>query len=141
MFLNCENISQVFSGNAEIQNTIFSNDVNYSSIGNATVTSKGGNLSSDSLLSDDFIGFGAYVDYNNTDPLLDENFIPEAGSLCVDGGNPEGVIETTDLAGGDRIQGGQIDIGAFESLFTGIVEEFEELGIDVYPNPFIDRIY
>lgn len=138
---NTIGLFQGFGGNTEIQNTILSNDVNYSSLGNVTVTSKGGNISSDSTMLDDLIGFGDYADYNNTDPLLDGNFIPEASSICVDGGNPEGINSITDLAGEDRIQGNEIDMGAYESPFTVKVDDFEKLGIDVYPNPFIENIF
>jgi len=132
---------QGFNGNTLMQNTILSNEVNYSSQGGASVTTRGGNLSSDSLLINDLIGFGNYPDYNGVDPQLDMDFIPEENSVCVDGGNPDSVSTTTDLAGVDRIQGSEIDMGAFESSFDVAVDDFEKLGIDVYPNPFIDQIF
>jgi|GEM_PF-2732656 len=130
------------AGNTEIQNTIFSNDLNYFAAGGSTLTSKGGNISSDNSFANKFLGFETYADYNEMDPQLDMNFVPVATSIAIDAGNPDGVTMLTDLAGEDRIQGDQIDIGAFESpfLIATVTENLNTSGIKIYPNPFIDYL-
>jgi hypothetical protein len=47
-----------------------------------------------------------------TDPLLDSDHRPQAGSPCIDGGVDAGVA--TDIAHDPRPQGSAVDIGAFE---------------------------
>ncbi len=64
-----------------------------------------------------------------TDPLLDANYVPQAGSEAIDGGvDPAtvGVTLTTDYNGDARPQGAAYDIGAYEvgatsSLTEGLV--------------------
>ncbi|MFK7771892.1 MAG: T9SS type A sorting domain-containing protein [Saprospiraceae bacterium] len=142
MINNEGGLFQSDGGIATLQNNIFANsDENYVEAGNAEVITRGGNLSSDATLEDVLIGFGTYADYNETDPQLDMDFVPASTSIAIDGGNPDGITNPLDLAGMDRVQGDQIDIGAFESPFAVAVEDFEKLGIDVYPNPFIDRVH
>jgi len=137
---NFVGLYQIAAGNAEIQNSVFSNNINYFSTGVPTVTSKGGNISSDETFESDFTGFGNYADYNETDPQLDMNFVPGETSVAIDAGNPDGVTALTDLAGVDRIQGSQIDIGAFESPFLVATENLNTLNIEIYPNPFVDYL-
>jgi hypothetical protein len=116
------------------------NDENYLGITN-NHTSQGGNLSSDATLTAAFIGSGDFQDLNETDPGLDENFIPTMSSPCIDAGNPNAITAEEDLAGNDRIQGTQIDIGAYESPFTTPVDDLVNLiNVEVFPNPFIDEI-
>jgi len=52
-----------------------------------------------------------------TDPLLDANYVPQAGSVAIDGGvDPAtvGMTLTTDYNGDARPQGAAYDIGAYE---------------------------
>ena len=138
---NESGIFQGVDGYLELQNNILANiGGNYDAIGNATIVSNGGNLSNDTSLQTQLIGMNGFNDFNNIDPLLGIDFMLEQNSPGIDAGNPTNVQLATDLAGMDRIQGNQIDIGAFESPFTVDVEDFEKLGIDVYPNPFVDQI-
>lgn len=135
-------ILQKNGGFLQLQNTILANvNTNYFEVGNVEVVTKGGNLSNDNSLETYLTGFENFADFNETNPFLGLDFVPEQNSLCIDKGNSDGVINTLDRAGLDRIQGNQIDIGAFESPFTVDVEDFEELGIDVYPNPFVENIF
>jgi hypothetical protein len=136
-------ILQNDGGYLQLQNTILANSsFNYAELGIVDVVTNGGNLSSDNSLENYLIGFGNFSDFNEiSDPFLGLDFVPEQNSLCIDQGNLAGVINSLDRAGLDRIQGNQIDIGAFESPFTVDVEDFEKLGMDVYPNPFIDQVF
>lgn len=136
-------ILQKDSSYLKIQNSIFNNlDLNYQQTGTTEVITRGGNISSDNTLSTFLTGNRHFSDYNETDPLLGTDFVPEQNSLAIDNGNRYGINSTLDLAGNDRIQGqwNQIDIGAFETPFTTSLEDLELLGITVYPNPFIDNI-
>lgn len=140
-----ENDNGIFQGEGaylELQNNILANnDNNYEPLGTDEVVSNGGNLSNDSSLENLLIGAGGFPDINNTDPQLGVDFKLEPTSPAIDAGNPTSVQSITDLAGEDRVQGNEIDMGAFESPFTVDVEDFEKLGIDVYPNPFVENIF
>ena len=68
-------------------------------------------------------------------------------SPCINSGTqdlPEGIIlPDTDLMGGPRISGGEIDWGAYEYLFVGTDENlYPETGdyFQIYPNPFTDKL-
>ena len=123
-----------------LQNTLFDNKINYQ--GSGKVSSLGGNLSSDESMTTFLIGNGEFKDFNNTNPLLDQSFIPTETSPCVDGGNHNDIVQTKDLNGNNRIQGNTIDIGAYESPFTtsyaNVIWDAEKLSI--YPNPSHDYI-
>jgi hypothetical protein len=124
-------------GTYTLQNSVFDNGKNFDDQGNAHLVSNGGNLSSDNSMSTFLTGSGEFIDYNNTDPMLDPEFVPMSGSPCIDAGNPNGITSDYDLAGNDRIQGNGIDIGAYETGFsTATVEPLSNAKIHVYPNPF-----
>ena len=68
-------------------------------------------------------------------------------SPCINSGTqdlPEGIIlPDTDLMGGPRISGGEIDRGAYEYLFVGTDEHlYPETSeyFQIYPNPFTDEL-
>ncbi len=130
------------SSSIEIQNSIFNNtNGNLRIEGTPQIISNGGNLSSDATMTDFLTGSGGYQDFNNTDPLLGLDFYPLAGSPAIDGGNITGIITPTDLAGDPRVQGNTIDIGSYESLFTGImVPQWNSLRLFVFPSPVTDQI-
>ncbi|MBK9014051.1 MAG: T9SS type A sorting domain-containing protein [Saprospiraceae bacterium] len=56
-------------------------------------------------------------------------------SPCVDAGNPDGVTATEDLSGDPRVQGGRVDMGAFESPFVSSTKEKLVEEVVVSPNP------
>jgi len=107
---------QGLNGELEIQNTILSNETNYTSNSKNPIFSGGGNLSTDNTLINDFVGSDGYADYNNTDALFESDYTLKWNSAGVDGGNPTGITEETDLAGMARIQGSEIDMGAYERI-------------------------
>lgn len=124
-----------------LQNTILYNSgsVEYVDLtGTSSITSLGGNLLSDSTLADHaqptdivdemfmFVGSGAPCEHYSL-PL---------GSLAVGNGVGMGTSDF-DLCGNDRVQGGQIDIGAVESPHDGpsFVRELNWQTVEVYPNP------
>jgi hypothetical protein len=67
-------------------------------------------------------------------------------SPCINTGTqnlPEGIIlPDTDLMGGPRISGGQVDMGAYEFLFVGVNENSQANNeyFKVSPNPFKDEL-
>lgn len=131
-------IAQQEQANAEIQNTIFKNDFfNYVGNSSQNIISKGGNISNDNTFADLLKGYGDYKDLHDTDPALDESYVPQGDSPCIDAGNPEGVTTDYDLAGEARMQGEGIDIGAFESPFTVAVRDiaWNVPELNVFPNP------
>lgn len=124
------------------QNTIYSNNltsfINTSDI--ASFNSRGGNIVSDTSRQNYFTGYGKFLDYTDTDPNIDNNFRPNQGSICVDAGNPEGILFDKDLYNNERIQGSNIDIGAVESTFTNVFESIINQSIRIAPNPSQDII-
>lgn len=106
-----------------------------------TVNSLGGNLLSDTTLN----VFLNSTDQSNTDPLFEMGtFQLSQNSPAVDAGVLLDSPSAIDLAGNDRIQGGCIDIGAYESSFdagtaclTTDTREVlvESTNIFIYPNP------
>jgi hypothetical protein len=131
------------SPNLELQNNIFMNDVNFESIEEVEIKSNGGNISSDNTLADYFVTSGDHPDLNETDPLLDENYIPLSGSPAIDAGNPDGVLSTTDAVGNPRIQGLGIDAGAIESPFVSAIKnvDWDNEGLIIFPNPVGSKLY
>lgn len=59
---------------------------------------------------------------NNTDLILNlnNNYVPKAGSVCINNGTTEGfTVPEYDRAGVSRVRQGRIDIGAYETNMTG----------------------
>ena len=102
------------------------------------IASLGGNLCSDD--SGENL-FQHPKDLHRTDPLLtsDQQYRLSSTSPCVNAGVPLSSTPLLDLDGNLRVQGEQIDIGAFESpFFTGVQEAAAgeyAAGWLVYPNP------
>ncbi|MFK7772063.1 MAG: T9SS type A sorting domain-containing protein [Saprospiraceae bacterium] len=125
------------NGELELQNTLLYNpeSTDYMEIGPSTATSLGGNLIGDESLSSILLS----TDQFNVDPLFVGNgdYQLQASSPAVDGGLGAGVTAAFDLAGNARVQGNQVDVGAYESPFTvstkGVVVSNQALNI--YPNP------
>lgn len=61
----------------------------------------------------------------------------QAGSPCIDAGNPTGTYVLTDIAGNPRVAGAFIDMGAYESpsISTNVNELAFTSKIKLYPNP------
>jgi hypothetical protein len=61
----------------------------------------------------------------------------QAGSPCIDAGNPTGTYVLTDIAGNPRVAGAFIDMGAYESpsISTNVSELAFTSKIKLYPNP------
>ena len=131
------------SSHTEIQNSIFKNRLeNLFTLGNYEVVSKGGNISSDGTMASLLTGYGSYEDVHNTDPVLDLDYFPLAGSPCLDAGNPEGVTSVFDLAGNPRIQGAGIDIGSYESFVVATHDAvWDNPNFIVFPNPANEIIH
>ena len=141
MIDNTLGLRQFEEGYLELQNSIFSNNTNnFVQEQDGTVVTKGGNISSDTSLVNALVGYAGYDDFNDTDPLLDMEYIPQPFSLAIDRGNPSGVTLTQDVENHDRIQGLAIDAGALESSFSTNTDELITLDLQIYPNPFVDHI-
>ena len=111
------------AGNMDVTHTIVANSLagGDCTIGAGTITSAGYNLVEDASCAGSFVGVGDIAG----DPLLGllqnnggntETHALPVGSPAIDAGNPAIVAPpTTDQRGNARIQGVQIDIGAFEA--------------------------
>ncbi len=105
-----------------------------------TLFSEGGNL-----FSDEGGGLAAAsTDRLQSTPLLNDNYHLLEGSPAIDGGIWYEGLPVHDLAGQGRMQGGCVDIGAFESAFhsgfdcNGVSSTRESLAgaaLSLYPNP------
>lgn len=59
----------------------------------------------------------------------------QAGSRCIDTGDPSGAYPATDIAGNLRVSNGIIDIGAYEFQMATGIENKNIAGVNFYPNP------
>jgi len=109
-------------------------------MGTNTVTTKGGNISSDDSLDEYLTGSDGFPDFVNTDPQLDDTYALMNSSPAIDIGNPEGINFEEDLNDEPRIQGSGIDAGAYESSFNVSTNDLSDIGVTIYPNPFTDQI-
>lgn len=134
-------INNLGNSTMSLQNTILANSVLDNLGTEDNITSLGGNISNDLSLLNALQGFDNYPDFTETDPLLDSDFIPLGNSPCIDAGNPSNITATTDLAGSNRTQGTQIDIGAYESGFDVGLNYVSENKISVFPNPFVKELH
>ncbi len=119
-----------------LQNTILHNPgfIEYTALTeDATFTSHGGNLIADASLA----GLLVPGDKQGLDPLFmgGGDYHLTEGSPCVDAGNPDGMTATEDLGGDARVQGGRVDMGAFESPFVSSTKEILAGEVAVSPNP------
>jgi parallel beta-helix repeat protein len=94
---------------------------------------------------------GSYSNNLNTDPLFisasagagtgfngaTSDWSLTAGSGCIDTGDPTGSYPSTDIAGGARISGPAIDIGAYEFQGATGIPEPVLLSVPAYPDPFV----
>jgi hypothetical protein len=143
------NINLRDAGELTIQNTILNGlsnpNIVVSTPQDATLTSYGGNLLSDASMND----WVNALDQQDADPLfMTGTYTLSENSPCVDAGVIFSNNPSLDLAGNARVQGGCIDIGAYESSFnagSGCVSWLSELIdeasiLDVFPNPVSDRM-
>jgi parallel beta-helix repeat protein len=56
-------------------------------------------------------------------------------SLCMNHGDVNGSYPTWDIAGHTRVVDNIIDMGAYETMVTGIKTESDKAALNVYPNP------
>lgn len=63
----------------------------------------------------------------------------QAGSPCINAGDPSGTYPSLDIAGNPRVMEGNIDIGAYEEVFVGIENNLPK-HIMLYPNPTSDNV-
>jgi len=125
----------------EMQNCILSNNLpsNYEiEDGTPTVSSLGGNLSSDLTLALELIGLN---DLLNLDPLFADpssfDYHLTAGSPCINKGIASGA-PATDLEGKPRV--GDPDQGAYEFQTSGThFAPAQVLPLRLMPNPVVDR--
>ncbi|NJC28040.1 choice-of-anchor Q domain-containing protein [Neolewinella antarctica] len=129
-------------GNLDIQNTILynPNSPDFVSASTSTASSLGGNLIGDDTMDDLLTS----TDQSSTDPLFEvATFLLSVNSPAVDAGFVTGETPEFDLAGNARIQGGCLDIGAYESPFNageGCVTAVREVivsasALKAFPNP------
>ena len=72
------------------------------------------------------------------------NFALQDSSGCIDKGDNNCYPDSTDYAGGTRIIGSHIDIGAYESLASHtlqVLDDATQTPINVYPNPASNVVY
>jgi len=138
------------AGTVHLQNNIFDFEAPYASVAALNVASDegfvslGGNLFSDETAAI----FALSVDLQNADPLLEtDTYQLSEDSPCVDAGVLPEDFTDVDLAGNARVQGGCIDMGAYESVYdsgTACVTNTREVLLDassitLYPNPVAER--
>ena len=144
--MNGAGISQWTAGtgtaNLLLQNTILMNDGDNYMIedGTPTVTSVGGNLSSDASMNDYLTSTN---DLTETDPLFvdasDLDYNLQNDSPCVDAGISANA-PVTDILGNDRID--EVDMGAFENQKIVSTKDLEkEFGkLEILPNPVQENL-
>ncbi len=148
-FLNCSiadnqgnGIQLADKSTLTLQNTILYNPgfTEYTATtGDVTFTSHSGNLVADASLAGLLMNGS---DKQELNPLFmgGGDYHLTANSPCVDTGNPDGVTATTDLGGDPRVQGGRVDMGAYESPFVSSTKEKLAGEVAVSPNPASDYL-
>ncbi len=101
---------------------------------NISFTSLGGNLVADNSLAGQLL---TGSDKQELNPLFvgGGDYHLTANSPCVNAGNNDGVTATEDLGGAPRVQGGRVDMGAYESPFVSFTKEKLAGEVAVSPNP------
>jgi photosystem II stability/assembly factor-like uncharacterized protein len=129
-----------------IQNTILFNPgyIEFEELTNdVTVTSVGINLFGD----DSFAANAIPSDLQISDPKFAalgdvcDNYQLMENSPAINAGTVPNDPSDLDLCGNERIHGGQIDIGALESLFTNSTEVVVIGELEISPNPATDFLY
>lgn len=107
-----------------LQNTLVADNTATSSADD-DLTLSGGTLNARNSLLETGLSWvnGTNVGNRSGDPGLDAGFVPQLGSVAINGGDNTLVpgYLTTDLAGNVRIQQGVVDIGAYESPYSNLV--------------------
>lgn len=122
---------------AVLQNNIFFNPgyQEFAGQSGTAVTSPGGNVVGDGSLD----GMLSALDKTSADPLFAGagDFELTSGSPAIDQGVSPDNPPAFDLAGNDRVQGGKIDAGAFESPFVSATAPVLPPGggMTIVPNP------
>lgn len=144
---NAPNLITYQDGRINLQNTILNSttapNFTFGPTMTGAINSLGGNLISDNSIDIWKIS----TDQSSVDPLLEGGtFKLTQNSTGVDAGLLPDNVSEFDIEGNDRIQGGCIDIGAFESTFdngTACVTATREVLVEnndltIFPNPISD---
>lgn len=143
-------IGNIESGEINLQNTILQS-IDFPNLASGgifvpgEIVSLGGNLISDDALDASINN----TDHTNSDPLFEmSTFQLSLNSPAVDAGISPDDVSEFDLAGNNRLQGGCIDIGAYESGFDAgtdcqMITAVKEVlanseAMFIYPNPVSD---
>ncbi|MDP8221577.1 MAG: FlgD immunoglobulin-like domain containing protein [Candidatus Stygibacter frigidus] len=71
------------------------------------------------------------------DPEFAGDWVLDELSVCLDAGDANLMLPSTDLAGNDRYSGIGLDLGCYELQVNGTDDILElDYGISIYPNPF-----
>ena len=132
----------VETGTLEIQNTILHNPAtgDFFAADISDITSLGGNLVGDDSMNDILIG----TDKPNLAPIFmnsgNNPYELAEGSPGIDAGIDAGVTSEFDIIGNMRIQGGRVDIGAYEGPFVSSSKEMivDNSAMSIFPNPVKD---
>lgn len=137
------NASAIIRNNI-IQSGIYPNFVDSSNL-DEPIRSFGSNLLSDNTIASWALG----TDQNTTDALFETGtYQLSENSTAIDAGVLDDELPSNDIAGNDRIQGGCVDIGAYESMHDSggsCITSVEQLylpngSVSIFPNPTTSHI-